>query len=60
MLAKIDGRTVYADCRFTHGHKIKTRSRHDDVGVEMLARLQLDTGLGELVDMVGHNLRLTR
>ena len=29
--------------------------RDDDVGIEVLARLELDAGLGERLDVVGHD-----
>ena len=58
MRAKIDGFAVYADGGLAHGDKVQARCRDDDIGFDMLARFQLDARFGEMVDMVGDNLRL--
>ncbi len=59
MLAKIDGFTVHADRRLAHRDKVQAGRSDHDIGFNMLAGLQLNARLGEMVDMVSHNLGLT-
>ena len=58
MLAKIDRFAVHADRCLAHRDKVQTGRSDDDIGFNMLAGLQLNARLGEVVDMVGHHLGL--
>src|SRR5262249_32181089 len=52
-LREIEERAVDYELHFTEHDEVETRSRHDDVGRKLLARLQTDSRLGEVVNVFG-------
>ena len=53
---EIERLAVLADLGTAEQLHVQTRCGDDDVGRELLARAQLDAGLGEAVDGVGHHV----
>src|SRR3546814_7986803 len=60
MLAPIDGIAVDAYRNLAGDRELEAGRGDDDVGVEMLAGLQLDAALVETLDMIGDDRRLAR
>src|SRR3546814_10749919 len=60
MLVRIDEGAVDAYRNLACDGRLEAGGGDDDVGVEMLARLELDAALVETLDMVGDDRRLAR
>ena len=58
MVAQVDRNTIDAQRGFTHCNQIQAGGGYDDIGIKMLARFQLNSGFGEMIDMVSNHFRL--